>query len=172
MMNYSLMGQNPYLYPSYFANTMQQTYGNPVPQQQQQQQNQNNTQQQSISTQPPILQPRINSYIIPISNKEEATAAQIDLINGTPSFFYNKGKNEIYLKQFDTQNGTAIFKTYGELQPTEEPLNNVSTQTDINRYDEELTYIKNGIDGLYRMLSDIQKQNEEDIEEEKKVKKK
>ena len=55
MMNYSLMGQNPYLYPNYFTNTMQQTYSNPIPQQQQQQQNQNNTQQQSISTQPPIL---------------------------------------------------------------------------------------------------------------------
>jgi len=84
---------NPYSmynpHPSLFANTMQQMYGNAIPQPQQQNQNQNqqSQNQQNISTQPPIMQPRINSTIIPISNKEEATATPVDLINGTPSFF-------------------------------------------------------------------------------------
>ena len=33
---------------------------------------------------------------LPVTNREEANATQVD-INGTPTFFYNQAKNEIYI---------------------------------------------------------------------------
>lgn len=169
-----MMNYNPYYqsfqnnipmnqYPNHFVNAMYQNYG-----QQPQQQN-----QQQITTQPPILQPQINSIaskILPVTNKEEATVAQVDLINGTPSFFYNKSNGEIYLKQFDVSNGSAIFKTYVETIPPvveEEPKKT-------SNYDKEINYLINGIDSLHRMMAEIQhqypiieKENINDIETEK-----
>ena len=159
MMNYNPMGQpNPYMYnqhPNYFTNAMLQTY---QPQQQNQQQN-----QQSITTQPPILQPQGNK-MIQVSNKEEATGASVDLIYGTPSFFYNKSNGEIYLKQFDVANGNAIFKVYGEIPQSVEEK---TTIVENNTYDKEFEYLKQGIAGLYRKLEQLPiyvKEDEEIIE--------
>lgn len=112
--------------------------------------------QQTITTQPPILQPNTNvvngNKILAVANKEEATGAPVDLVSGTPSFFYNKSNGEIYLKQFDVASGTAIFKVYGEvIQPKEdvkEPIQAVN-------YDKELHYIADGIDNLHRMQADL-----------------
>lgn len=165
MMNYNPMG-NPYSmynpHPNLFANTMQQMYGNAIPQPQQQtQQTQQSQNQQNISTQPPIMQPRINSTIIPISNKEEATATPVDLINGTPSFFYNKGKNEIYLKQFDVQNGNAIFKVYSEIQTSDEPITEEKSSLGINPYEQEFKRLNEGIDSLHRMIAQLQEREEQ-----------
>lgn len=161
VMNY--LGQNPYYQyqASPFVAAMQQNYGNPIQPQVQPQQ-----QQQTISTQPPILQQQTGIKIIPVSNREEATGTPIDLVNGTPTFFYNKSKNEIYLKQFDVPTGTAVFKTYGEMQIIEEP---VEQQND---YKKELHYISEGIDNLHRMLANLQPKEEViEIEPEKKGKK-
>lgn len=38
--------------------------------------------------------------MIPVTNEQEANATQVDL-SGNPIFFYNKGMNEIYIKQFN-----------------------------------------------------------------------
>lgn len=179
MMNYNPMGQIPYYqnnmynpHPSYFANAMQQNYGNTTQQQPTQQQQQ--SQQQTISTQPPILQTVNNSKITPVSNKEEATGATVDLIYGTPSFFFNKSNGEIYLKQFDVQNGNAIFKIYKEIQPVEEPQKAILSKDDIKDYEPEFQRLNDGIDSLHRMLAELkEKQYSEYIEpdiEEKKVK--
>ena len=178
MMNYNPMPYYPMYnpHPSYFANTMNQNYGNPI--QQQSQQPQNNQQQQSqqtITTQPPILQPVNNGKITPVSNREEATGASVDLIYGTPSFFYNKSNGEIYLKQFDVQNGTAIFKIYGEIQPIEEPKQEVLPKIDIKDYEPEFQHLNDGIDSLHRMLSELKEKQyseyiESDDSEYKKVK--
>ena len=153
------MGQNPYMFnqhPSYFASAMQQNYGLPVTQQPQPQQPPQN-QQQTITTQPPIMQPQASGKIIPVSNKDEATAAQVDLVYGTPSFFHNKSQNEIYLKQFDVPTGTAIFKTFVE-KPIEEVI-----EAHVDNYDKQLNYISEGVDSLHRLLLQMQK---EDVEEE------
>lgn len=159
MMNYAnYMGQNPYNminpHPSLYAGTMQQIYGNPQPQTQVQVQ-QPTQSQQTITTQPPIMQPQTVSKITQVLNKEEATGSPVDLINGIPSFFYNKSNGEIYLKQFDVPSGTAIFKTYVQTQEKEEmPSVNVSQQkTD---YEKEFEYLREGIDGLYRKLEQMQ----------------
>lgn len=158
MMNYGHMGQYPYYQngtfnpyqPSPFVAAMQQNYGTQQPQQPQQtQQN-----QQNISTQPPILQPNaINgNKILAVASKEEATGAPIDLINGIPSFFYNKSNGEIYLKQFDVPTGTAIFKVYGEIV---QPKEDVKEPVQAVNYDKELHYIADGIDNLHRMQADL-----------------
>lgn len=152
----NFMGQNPYYpqyqgnmmnqYPSHFVNAMQQNYG--LPQQSHPQQ-----QQQTITTQPPIMQPsNSGSKIIPVSNKEEATASPVDLVNGTPSFFFNREKNEVYYKQFDVPTGKGIFKTYVEVPMQEEtPISEGNTHT----YEREFEYLKEGIDGLYRKLEQL-----------------
>lgn len=177
MMNYNAMPYYPMYnpHPSYFANAMNQNYGNPIQQQSQQPQNNQQQSQQTITTQPPILQPVNNGKITPVSNREEATGASVDLIYGTPSFFYNKSNGEIYLKQFDVQNGTAIFKIYGEIQPIEEPKQEVLPKLDIKDYEPEFQRLNEGIDSLHRMLSELkEKQYSEYIEsedsEDKKVK--
>lgn len=159
MMNYAnYMGQNPYNmmqpHPSYFANALQQPYFN-----QQQTQNQQNQGQQQITTQPPIMQPQANegSKMNFVTNKEEATVRAVDLINGTPSFFYNKSNGEIYLKQFDIPTGKGIFKTYVETQPIVEEMNENST---INNLEKEINYLVQGMDNLHRMIAQIQEQRQ------------
>lgn len=149
------VGQNQYYpnnmynpHPSYFANAMQQNYNS-------QPQTQPQSQQQTITTQPPIMQPQVNniSKIIPVSTKEEATGTPVDLVNGTPSFFYNKSNGEIYFKQFDVPNGTAIFKTYLEVK---EPKKEEQQQQIVYNNEKELHYIIDGIDNLHRMLAQMQ----------------
>ena len=139
---------NPYQ-PNYFAYPMQNNY---VPPTQTQQQTSQQTQPQQITTQPPILQPKqmINNEILSVANKEEAIGAPVDLIHGKPSFFYNKGNGEIYLKQFDVPTGTAIFKVFNETaEQAEEKVENID-------YKKELHYISEGIDNLHRMISKMQ----------------
>lgn len=162
-MNYLV--QNPYFpqvlnpYPNYYTAAMNQIY-NPQPQQQQPQQPQQQTQQ--ITTQPPIMQPQasiIGSKILPVTNKEEATVAPVDLIQGTPSFFFNKSNGEIYLKQFDVPTGTAIFKTYTEIKQIEEPQE--EKQIDAVNYEKELNYLIAGVDNLHRMVAQLQNQRAE-----------
>lgn len=158
MNNYNPYYPNNNMYsqphPNYFTNAMLQPYNN---------QTQTSTlQQQNITTQPPILQPQGNK-MIQVSNKEEATGASVDLIYGTPSFFYNKSNGEIYLKQFDVANGNAIFKVYGEIQPIEEK----PTVVENNIYDKEFEYLKQGIAGLYREIEQLKQPiyvKEEEIE--------
>ena len=171
-MTYGYMGQNPYyqgnIMPQYttpFVSAMHQNYGQ-SPQVQQQSQPQ---QQQTITTQPPILQPQTSaSKITPVSNREEATASPVDLVNGTPSFFFNKEKNEVYYKQFDVLTGKGIFKTYVETQIPEEPT---TSQQTIKNYEPDFEYIKEGIAGLYRKLDKIQSVvHVDEIEMEEEVK--
>lgn len=150
MMNFN-NGLNPYMnpqqqvsnlvnqYPQYFNPALQQAVATPQPQ----------TQQQQITTQPPIMQPQNNgSRILQVSNREEATATPVDLINGTPTFFYNKGKNEVYLKQFDVPTGTATLKTFIEVV-SEPETNNEQVH---NVYEEELKTIREGVERLYGMI--------------------
>ena len=153
---------NPYYVPyqiTPFVNAMQQAYNTQAHQVQQPTQAQpQQTQQQQISTQPPIMQPQsmIGGKILPVTNKEEATVAPVDLLNGTPSYFYNKSNGEIYLKQFDVPTGTAIFKTYTVSEPTSEPVEKSLEPKDINTYKEDFRYLKDGIDGLYRVIAEMQ----------------
>ncbi len=144
---------NPYYqnwgYPSHFVNAMQQQYNTPQQTQQVQQQTQ-----------------QVVNAVIPVSAKEEATATPIDLINGTPTFFYNKGKNEIYLKQFDVKTGAAVLKTFIQLEGDSMPEKASKIDLDIDTYKKDINYLKSGIDSLHKMLAENDYEEEEEEEEE------
>lgn len=80
-----------------------------------------------------------------VSNIEEANATPVDTLNGLPSFFYNKSQNEIYMKQFNSVSGGAIFQTY-KLQMVENPAKQADP------YEAEFRAINEKIDGLYSLL--------------------
>jgi hypothetical protein len=168
------MYQNPYYMPvanpyqvSPYVAAMQQLYNTQSqPTQQVQQPQAQQQSQQQITTQPPIMQPQaiIGSKIMPVTNKEEATVAPVDLVQGTPSFFYNKSNGEIYLKQFDVPTGTAIFKVYSETVQPEEVKQEEVKQAD---YSREFQYISEGIDNLHRMIANLQNQRQYPVNIEK-----
>lgn len=58
-----------------------------------------------------------------VTSRNEAEAITPD-INGAPTFFFNRGTNEIYMKQMDMQTALPIFKEFiekplpeGEVKP-------------------------------------------------------
>jgi hypothetical protein len=59
----------------------------------------------------------------------------------------------VYLKQFDVQKGTAIFKVYKEA--IEPPKNDISDEGNINPYEKEFKHINEGIDSLHRLIQDL-----------------
>lgn len=135
--------------PSYYSNALQHQYQQP---------------QQATAQ-------NVNT-VIPVSNKEEAIATPVDLINGTPTFFHNKGKNEIYIKQFDVQSGSATIKTYIQSEHDSKPDNEGKNNIDINTYKKDMDYLKAAIDGLYKMFSSNNELPTDDIEEDIKPKRK
>ena len=109
----------------------------------------------------PAPAPVNNLITIPVTNIEEANAFRVDL-NGTPTFFYNAGKGEVYLKRTNTQTGLADFIVFGKVeQVKEEPKPSVVT----NNYEKELKEINSKIDGLYSLFSTVSLKS--DKEEEK-----
>lgn len=157
----------------YFNQAMQQTVALNNPHQQQMQPV---PQQQQIATQPPIMQNlqgdnRNSARMLYVGNKEEATAHPVDLIYNTPTFFYNRGTNEVYMKQYDGSTGNAKFKIYTENSMTPEQQRQPQAQPQIqnatiaipndNAYMNELKMIRAGIDGLYRYLNYGNQQHEQ-----------
>lgn len=84
----------------------------------------------------------------PVTNMEEANATQV-AIDGTPTFFYNASKNEIYLKRISMQTGLAEFQKFAIVeQPTK---GEKACNCNIN-YSEQFQAINNKLDGLYSIL--------------------
>lgn len=81
-----------------------------------------------------------------VSNKEEANATPID-ISGNPSFFYNRGSNEIYVKQFDVKTGITTFQRFvkSDIEP--------ESENKANLYDEQFKMITDRLDELQSMLN-------------------
>ena len=59
---------------------------------------------------------------LPVTSIDEANAYRVD-INGTPTFFYNQGKGEVYLKRTNTQTGMADFIVFKREETTTQPDN-------------------------------------------------
>lgn len=138
-------------YPQYFNPALQQAVANQTTQPSQQQTQQNN----SITTQPPIMQPQSNirndAKMLYVGNKEEATATPIDLVYNTPTFFFNRGANQVYMKQYDSTTGNAIFKTFvEEVESNEQVIDESKSVLGINPYQEDFNTIKEQIDGLQK----------------------
>lgn len=126
--------------------------------------------------QPQPIQPNsatVNNLVtIPVTNMEEANAFRVDL-NGTPTFFYNAGKNEVYLKRTNTQTGLADFIVFGKVeQPKTEPKQNLSINTyekDFKALNEKIDSFNSKIDGLYSLLATENKTTVEESVEEVKI---
>lgn len=115
----------------------------------------------------PAPAPVNNLMTIPVTNIEEANAFRVDL-NGTPTFFYNAGKGEVYLKRTNTQTGLADFIVFGKVeQVKEEPKPSVVT----NNYEKELKEINSKIDGLYSLFSTVSLKSDKEEEKSEQVSK-
>ena len=105
---------------------------------------------QPQSSQPSL--PTVNNLItIPVTNIEEANAFRVDL-NGTPTFFYNAGKGEVYLKRTNTQTGLADFIVFAKVQ---QPAIDEKQIMVGNTYKDDLKQLSEKIDGLYTLFSTV-----------------
>lgn len=106
-----------------------------------------------------------NMVTIPVTNMEEANAFRVDL-NGTPTFFYNAGKNEVYLKRTNTQTGLADFIIFAK---TEQPKTDLKQNLGINTYEKNFKALNDKIDGLYSLLATENKTTVAENTEEVKI---
>lgn len=83
-----------------------------------------------------------NLVAIPVTNIEEANAFRVDP-NGTPTLFYNAGKNEVYLKRTNTQTGLADFIKYAK---AELDTTNENTSVNIKPYAEDFKALNDKLD--------------------------
>lgn len=90
--------------------------------------------QQQVQQQPQ----QVTYKAIPVTTKNEASSIIPDP-SGTPILFINKGADEIYLKQVDTQTGLGVFKEYS-LKPAQEekPVETKSYEKDFKKLNEKL----------------------------------
>lgn len=107
---------------------------------------------------PPAIQQSIQQgfKIIPVANIEEANATPVDTLNDIPSFFFNRAKKEIYLKQYNSQTGLPIFEIF---QLAQKPTEHISEKKQTNTYEKDFKALNDKIDGLYSLISSEQKGN-------------
>ena len=75
----------------------------------------------------------------PVSSKEEAMAVGADF-SGAPMVFVNMAQNEIYVKRWDFQTGSAVFTEYvPKGAEPEAPAALYATQGDFKEFAEKLT---------------------------------
>ena len=103
-------------------------------------------------------QPQIQFKMVPATNRNEADATIPD-VNGAPSFFFNRGTNEIYLKQMDMQPGISIFKEYVEKPVTQTP---VSSSISIDTLNEKLDSIKAILEHAGTVTEEVKKAKKND----------
>lgn len=89
---------------------------------------------------------QVGFRVFPVANIEEANACQVDY-QGNPLFFYNKAKQEIYLKKFDPESGLVEFRKF---EVAELPHNEIKKSDDIELLYDEINTIK---DDLRRVMS-------------------
>lgn len=106
---------------------------------------------------PQLSQPQ-SLTILPVTNIDEANAYRVDL-NGTPTFFFNAGKNEIYLKRTNTQTGLADFQIFGRVEQQQNEIKEVQ-----NSYEKDFKALNEKIDGLYALISSAQQPKETDFQ--------
>ena len=123
------MFNNPYANPYLMQQQRLQQYEQQYPQYFQ------NQTQQGINT-------------LQVSNIDEANAYRVDPL-GTPTLFFNPGKNEIYLKKTN-QAGLTDFLIFRHV---EKPTGMVKDEKQQNIYAKEFKAINDKIDGLYSILT-------------------
>ena len=140
---------NPYLTPQQRLYQMEQQY----------------PQLAQPQTQPQPQQNNNFLMAIPVTNVDEANAFRVDP-QGTPTLFYNAGKNEVYLKRTNTQTGLADFLIFSKVEksPVEE-----KPAPSANIYKKDFEAINDKIDGLYSLLSTVSPKSDKAEEESEQV---
>ena len=90
-----------------------------------------------------------NMQIFPamyVSSKNEVESIRPDQ-NNNPMYFHNRGRNEIYLKQYD-KTGAAPIKTFRIVNDEEE-------KTEQNIYETGFNVLNSKIDGILNILQGI-----------------
>lgn len=85
---------------------------------------------------------------IPVTNIDEANAFRVNP-NGTPTFFYNAGANEVYLKKTNRETGRADFQVFRIIQPIHEQSKQT---TETINFEKELRILNEKMDGLYSLF--------------------
>ena len=106
-----------------------------------------------------------NLVTIPVTNIEEANAFRVEL-NGIPTFFYNAGKNEVYMKRTNTQTGLADFVVFGKV---EQPKTEEKAILNTNTYEKDFKALNDKIDGLFSLVSTLSLKSDKAEEESDKV---
>lgn len=94
-----------------------------------------------------------NFYCRPVASREEALAVPVDFM-GNPMFFPDLAHSVIYVKQFNTTNGTAdLFEFHGQQKqtsaPSFAPLDEFNaTKETIGQLKETIFQLQNEIDQL------------------------
>lgn len=100
---------------------------------------------------------------IPVTNIDEANAFRVDL-NGTPTFFYNAGANEVYLKKTNTQTGAADFIKFAKADEArtevKQNLGTNSYEKDFKALNDKIDGFATKIDGLYSLLQEKPQETE------------
>lgn len=110
----------------------------------------------------PMQNQNFELVAIPVTNIDEANAFRVDP-NGTPTLFYNAGKNEVYLKKTNKQTGLADFQKFVLL---DQPLNKEKTcSCSSNNYNENFKTINDKLDNLVSIL-----EKKEEVQIKKEVK--
>ena len=131
-------------------------YANPYLMQQQRLQ-QYEQQYPQYAQQMPQVQPQGYRTML-VSNIDEANASQVTT-DGQPAFYYNKGKGEIYLKQFDINTGGAIFQKFTLATM---PVNENNDTKEKNIFFERFDLIESKLDMLASMFDEKPKKKKGD----------
>jgi hypothetical protein len=101
-------------------------------------------------------QPSQNGYkVLPVAREEEALAVLPDY-QGTPLFFYNKGKNEIYIKKFDEMTAEVAFQKFVLVTQEEKPK-----QNDTSKLEMEIEQIKNQLEQILKPKANKKEQKDD-----------
>lgn len=92
-----------------------------------------------------------NYSVRAVTGYEEAVASQIPF-DGTITIFVDRAHNKLYTKQLNTNDGTALLKTYSL---TENPKSNISNVENSVEYVEKAEFeeVKSKLDELWNALT-------------------
>jgi len=108
----------------------------------------------SPQSQSPLQQPIFMATVV--SNIAEVNSTPADA-TGKPLFFYNKSKEEIYIKQYDNT-GSAPIKTYKLITDNENAKDEISNK-------QERVIDSKAIDVLYKKIDNLSELLQEKLQE-------
>ena len=107
--------------------------------------------QQPMPQQTQVQTKSQNLVAIPVSNIDEAKAYIVDAF-GTPTLFYNVGKNEVYIKRTNKETAEAEFFVFTK---QEQSISEVKEEKSINTYEKNFKTLNDKIDSFSAKINDL-----------------